>query len=113
MIQRIQTIYLLLAVVVLVVGCVFEPMGYNKGLTGGMAFLTLAVVFLYKNRPTQEKLCAVLMAIGIVYYIALAVIHPILQWYTVMPMVAVLFLFLARKGIIKDEKLVKSLDRIR
>lgn len=78
-----------------------------------MAFLTLAVVFLYKNRPTQAKLCAVLMAIGIVYYIALAVIHPILQWYTVMPMVAVLFLFLARKGIIKDEKLVKSLDRIR
>jgi len=30
-----------------------------------------------------------------------------------MPMVAVLFLFLARKGILKDEKLVKSLDRIR
>lgn len=113
MIQRIQTVYLLLAAIVLIVGCVFEPMGYNKGLTGSMAFLTLAVVFLYKHRTTQAKLCAVLMAIGIVYYIALAVMQPVLQWYTVMPMVAVLFLFLARKGIIKDEKLVKSLDRIR
>ncbi|UKK54925.1 DUF4293 family protein [Prevotella sp. E2-28] len=113
MIQRIQTVYLLLAVIVLVVGCVFEPMGYTKGVTGGMALLTLAVVFLYKNRPTQAKLCTALMAVGIVYYIALAVMQPVLQWFTVMPMVAVLFLFLARKGIVKDEKLVKSLDRIR
>jgi hypothetical protein len=53
------------------------------------------------------------MAIGVVYYIALAVMQPVLGWYTAMPMVAVLFLFLARKGIVKDEKLVKSLDRIR
>ena len=37
MIQRIQTVYLLLAAIALVVGCIFEPMGYNKGLTGSMA----------------------------------------------------------------------------
>lgn len=113
MIQRVQTIYLLFAAIALVVGCFFEPMGYNKGLTGCMAFITLGVMFLYKYRTTQAKLCAVLMAIGIIYYIALAVMNPVLEWYAVMPMVAVLFLFLARKGIVKDEKLVKSLDRIR
>ena len=39
--------------------------------------------------------------------------QPLLEWFAAMPMVAVLFLFLARKGILKDEKLVKSLDRIR
>ena len=46
-------------------------------------------------------------------YLALAVMQPLLEWFAAMPMVAVLFLFLARKGILKDEKLVKSLDRIR
>jgi uncharacterized membrane protein YjgN (DUF898 family) len=113
MIQRIQTVYLLLAVITLVVGCFFEPMGYNKGLTGGMALLALGVVFLYKNRPFQTNLCSVLIALGLIYYIALAIIHPVLEWYAAMPMLAVLFSFLARKGIVKDEKLVKSLDRIR
>lgn len=113
MIQRIQTIYLLLAAIVLVVGCVFEPLGYFKGLTGSMAVLALVVVFLYKNRPLQIKTCAVLIAIGIIYYIALAVVQPVLEWYAVMPMVAVLLLFMARKRIVKDEKLVRSLDRIR
>ena len=113
MIQRIQTVWLLLAVITLVVGCVFEPMGYNKGLTGGMAAVSLLVVFLYKNRPLQANLCTALMAIGVIYYIALAVMQPALEWYVALPMVAVFFLFLARKGIVKDEKLVKSLDRIR
>ena len=113
MIQRIQTIYLFLAAVVLVVGCLFEPMGYFMGLTGSMALLALVVVFFYKNRPFQIKMCTVLLAIGVIYYIALAVLHPVLEWYAVMPMLAVFFLFLARKRIVKDEKLVRSLDRIR
>ena len=78
-----------------------------------MALLTLLVVFMYKNRTFQANLCCVLMGIGIVYYVALAVMQPLLEWFAAMPMVAVLFLFLARKGILKDEKLVKSLDRIR
>jgi hypothetical protein len=36
-----------------------------------------------------------------------------LHWQDALPMLAVLLLFLARQGIIKDEKLVRSLDRIR
>jgi hypothetical protein len=55
----------------------------------------------------------VLMALGIIYYIALAIMQPVIEWYCALPMVAVVFLFLARKAIVKDEKLVKSLDRIR
>jgi hypothetical protein len=113
MIQRIQTVYLLLAAVALIVGCIFEPMGYNKGLLGGMSLLTLIVVFLYKSRPLQASLCVALMGLCVIYYIALAVMHPVLEWFVALPMVAILFLFLARKGILKDEKLVKSLDRIR
>ena len=113
MIQRIQTVWLLLAVVALAVGAVFEPMSYNKGMVGAMALVTLATIFLFNNRPFQSNLCAVLMGLGVVYYIALAVMQPVLEWYCALPMVAVLFLFLARKAIVKDEKLVKSLDRIR
>ena len=53
------------------------------------------------------------MLAGIVYYIFLAIRQPLLGWYSALPMVAVLLLFLARKRIVKDEKLVRSLDRIR
>ena len=113
MIQRIQTVWLLLAFVALVVCAVFEPMSYLKGMVGAMAVVALGVVFLFKNRPRQANLCAVLMGLGVVYYIALAVMQLALEWYCALPMVAVFFLFLARKGIVKDEKLVKSLDRIR
>ena len=113
MIQRIQTVWLLLAFVVLVVAAIVEPMSYFKGLVGGMAVVAVGIVFLFKNRPMQANLCTVLMALGIIYYIALAIMQPVIEWYCALPMVAVVFLFLARKAIVKDEKLVKSLDRIR
>ena len=36
-----------------------------------------------------------------------------MRWQYVLPAVAIVLLFMARKRIIKDEKLVRSLDRIR
>jgi hypothetical protein len=53
------------------------------------------------------------MLVGIAYYIVLAVKQPIMDWTNALPLVAVLLAFLARKRILKDEKLVRSLDRIR
>lgn len=113
MIQRIQTVYLLLTFILLAVGCYFEPMGYGKGLMGGCSLLSLIIVFLYKNRNLQITLCGVAMASGVLYYIALAALQPVIGWHSALPMVALLLLFKARKSIVKDEKLVKSLDRIR
>lgn len=113
MIQRVQTIYLLLSGIALAISAIFEKVFFLQCLSGAMALACFGLVFVYGNRPLQAKLCVVLMGLGIVYYIALAILQPVLDWYAAMPMVGLLFLFLARKSIVKDEKLVRSLDRIR
>ena len=113
MIQRIQSVYLLLAAVLLVVCFVFDENMRPSGLTLCLAVFSLIDIFLFKNRNLQARVCLSVMLAGIAYYIFMAVNQPIIGWYSVLPMVAVFLLFLARKRILKDEKLVRSLDRIR
>ena len=115
MIQRIQTVYLLLALILLVVGV---AVGHaDEWILNGLSVVMMAValrsIFLFKNRPAQSTWCLVLMLMGVAYYIVLAVKQPVMDWYHAMPLAAVLLTFIARKRIIKDEKLVRSLDRIR
>ncbi|UPS43384.1 DUF4293 domain-containing protein [Prevotella sp. E15-22] len=115
MIQRIQTVYLLLALILLVVGLFVgraDEWIFN-GLSCIMMAVTLRCILLFKNRPAQSTWCLVLMLMGVAYYIILAVKQPTIDWYHAMPLAAVLLTFVARKRIIKDEKLVRSLDRIR
>ena len=113
MIQRIQTIYLLLACIAFAVSAVMGDTLWTMLLLGGLALLSLGNIFLFRQRPMQATLCTVMIAITIVYYIIIAVRQPVLVWPMALPMVAVIFLFLARNRIVKDEKLVRSLDRIR
>ena len=114
MIQRIQTIFLLLAGVAFGVGAFMESsVLWLCVLLGLLAVVSLAIIFLYKRRPTQATCCAGAMGLALVYYIMLAVNQPQMAWHMAMPLVGILFLFLARKSILKDEKLVRSLDRIR
>lgn len=120
MIQRRQTIYLLLAFVALLV-CTLGDRNFPFlcGWTAALSAFTLADVFLYKHRKLQAILCLVFMVLAVVYYVALAVFnHQLdgglhLTWPMAMPALAIVFLVFARKGIIHDEKLVRSLDRIR
>lgn len=113
MIQRIQTIYLILAGVAFCVGAFMEMSIVWTVIFFVLAGLSLGNVFLYKQRPTQAFLCVLPMIVSIVYYIMLAVNQSLMEWYMALPLVAVFFLFLSRKAIVKDEKLVRSLDRIR
>ncbi|MBQ9668781.1 MAG: DUF4293 domain-containing protein [Prevotella sp.] len=120
MIQRIQTVYLFIAFVVLLVCALCDQtFMFLCGWTAALSVLTLADVFLYKNRTRQALFCLVLIVLAVIYYIALAVYnHSMngtlqLTWPMVLPAVAIVFMFMARKRIIKDEKLVRSLDRIR
>ena len=113
MIQRLQSVYLLLAAIALAVCFVFDEDMRPSGLTLCLAVISLCNIFLYKNRVRQARVCLGVMLAGIAYYIFLAIRQPQLGWYSALPMVAVLLLFLARKRIVKDEKLVRSLDRIR
>lgn len=90
----------------------------------GIAILSTVAIFLYKNRKTQYKMAiigALLSAVVIglqVWYIEdfkkeNAIVQGTYQWGGLLPIAMMIFLFLASAGIRKDEKLIKSLDRLR
>ena len=142
MIQRIQSIYMLAAVVLTGVLPWFVPLAtetetgqwnlsYLLQAGSPYAFIAYALllatllglinIFLYKNRKLQLKI----NAFNIILLIALsgAIIYILFlsgeKTFSekgigvVFPVLSILFLILANRGIGKDENLVKSLDRIR
>ena len=146
MIQRKQTLFLLLAFVMTVV-CMASQVGvlvgqfsslsvYNLWVVDGdghrsfltwplfaslmlASLLSLATIFLYTRRKLQARLCLLHMLLLLLWYVLLAVIPAsaggslVVQWPAVLPAVAVILSFMAHKGVLADEKLVRSLDRIR
>ena len=153
MIQRKQTIYLLLALVAVVV-CLMQPVGVfqaegmapsremfnlyivNNGAATGATLtvfplfvllllacpLMLWAIFAFKNRPRQALLCtacSVLCMLWIAVYCVLGYAIGIdgytftMTWQACLPAVALIFLNLAHRGIMADERLVRAADRIR
>ena len=135
MLQRIQTIWLLLAAVCgfatlktsFYIGSVAtEPASHLTAmsniwlmiLTIVSATIAAVSIFMYKNRPLQIKLVLATITLSI---IILILYYTQTQQYTVggfalTSVIAVavpVFLILAAMAIYKDEKLVKSVDRIR
>ncbi|QNA45642.1 DUF4293 domain-containing protein [Lacibacter sediminis] len=135
MIQRIQTIWLLLAAAASFATLKLSFYSGNKDnnlfeeLTGSSHFLlmilsvavgllALITIFLYKNRKLQIRLSL----LGIVLQlVALAVYFQQTKTYvqgsftltSVISFVIPIFFILAWLGIRKDEKLIKSMDRLR
>ena len=89
-----------------------------------LAGLAVGCIFLFKKRPLQFKL-SVLGVILSVVLIGLEVLHiekfktanalvkGSYYWGGLFPIAMTIFYFLASRGIYKDERLVKSLDRLR
>ncbi len=116
MIQRKQTLFLLLAAVCLGIAALWATNNVVMVILLLVAALaSVATVFLYKKRKRQAMCIVPIIGLLVVWYVLLAVYYSWqqLSWADAMPMVAVLMLFMARQGIISDEKLVRSLDRIR
>ncbi len=154
MIQRIQSLYLLIAAIFVVV-LFFVPLAGLSGKEGNLYLVYLSgvvsegslngaanqkswplliytclvlvllvwTIFRYGNRAIQLRLSyiAILLLIGltalIYYYVwnsqnSLGGIYS-LKIYFSFPLVSAVFVYLAVKGIAKDEKLIKSIDRIR
>jgi hypothetical protein len=142
MIQRIQTVYLLI-VAILSIGLIFvfdmwkisevkifaldlfsNDSILNKlvptffVLSGLVALLT---IFLYKNRQLQFVLGRIIILInlfllGILIYLSLNLPGEVSSEKGIgmfIPTVAILFSVMANKAIRKDEDLVKSVDRLR
>lgn len=137
MIQRIQTVYLFLAALSAILFIVI-PFGQVKTDTGVetwhiyqvmpimiaaiiTALSSLVTIFLFGNRKLQLKFVLLDMFFGIVLlglFIYGVTQHIGIQYYVfgigaIFPLLIFLFLFLARISINKDEKLVRSMDRLR
>ena len=143
MIQRIQSIFLFLAgtasfgqfglpygngqsetVAALADGRfnVFDNIGLISLVVGG-GLISLIAIFLYKNRAVQTKVtnAGILVSVGLLGFAAFL----FKQHYDAsagvlqaglglgLPLVSVIFQWLAARNIKKDEKLVRSMDRLR
>ena len=146
MIQRKQTLYLLIGFVLTVI-CMCCQVGsivydlssidlYNLWVVDGeghhsfsswplfavllLSSLTaLITIFLYTKRKLQAQMCLLHMLLLVLWYVLLAVMPQqlggeiVFNWPAVLPALAIILSFMARKGVLADEKLVRSLDRIR
>jgi hypothetical protein len=125
MIQRIQSLYLIIAIL-LSTGFLFYTQQFENSSDiqsyGGYflsPLLTLITLFLFKKMVLQARMCVLIMVFQISlisYYSYYLVNHIIFD--TSYPslgvsIILVVFLFLARRSILKDEALVRSVDRIR
>lgn len=138
MIQRQQTLWLLLVLVAALLSFMFpfvvgDEMQKNLPvrkvvdagsnfflliLTGASIILSTTTVFLFKNRKQQMQLCllGVLLSALIIFLYILQMnklIKPTLALSCIFPFAAAVGYFMAFRNIRKDENLVKSLDKLR
>ncbi len=156
MIQRKQSLFLLLATIAYIV-CLFLPvasiapqgMGFGTSVhclgtvsgENGIQFdstclplfilcaisaaIAFATIFLYKNRKLQMNLCSICLLFSVLWcvdyalmlfgIIGLEKVEGTLQlnFGACLPLVAIILVAMARKGVGDDEKLVRAADRIR
>jgi Domain of unknown function (DUF4293) len=138
MIQRQQTLWLLLASLAALLCFIFpfvigkvlvEGVEKDKAIKAGSGFLLMIftgaslllssiTIALYKDRKFQMKLCLLGILIGIVIIILyIAEMNKLtkstLALFSVLPFAIVIGYMMAFRNIRKDEKLVKSLDKLR
>ena len=125
MIQRIQTVYLFIAFC-LMVALAFIPFSSSLMVPAGagiIALLTLVTIFLYKKRSMQIKNCYLILLLLILIYLLDFIFErqylPFADFFEnsrytyIFPFIACILVYLAIRRIKKDEKLVRSLDRLR
>ncbi len=97
------------------------PLTLFFSLVAALSFLN---IFSYKKRVRQMRLCIFLILVsfgmvGIMFYytwvsgIKFETTQTLYQWRFVIPPIAIVLLYLAFRGIRKDELMVKAYDRIR
>lgn len=151
MIQRIQTVYLLLALLTTII-CLCLPIGsiapkgmgvdvevFNLFVTAGQGAvsfsvwplfalllitcpLTIAAIMAYKKRRLQARICYwnIVFCLAWYAYYAFMVLDNFQQmgayrmaFAVCLPFVTIVLYVLAHRGIMKDEELIRSLERIR
>ena len=90
-----------------------------------VAFITIANIFLFKNRPLQAKLVRLSMLLMLIFCLLIFYysdimkessnlnLNPVYLVGTYLPFLQIILLFLAIRAIKNDEELVRSADRLR
>ncbi|MBC7509709.1 MAG: DUF4293 domain-containing protein [Ferruginibacter sp.] len=136
MIQRIQSVWLLIASIITFLTLklsfysgTYLPDNLYHQLNGtqnlplmiatiGLGVLTLITIFLYKNRPTQLWLCIVAILLDVVllflyYRETSSFTRGDYAFTAVLHFIIITAVLLAARGINKDEKLIKDSNRLR
>jgi len=125
MIQRIQSLYLIIAIL-LSTGFLFYTQQFENSSDiqsyGGYflsPLLILITLFLFKKRVLQARMCVLIIVfqISLIAYYSYHLVNDII-FDTSYPslgvsIILIVLVFLARRSILKDEALVRSVDRIR
>lgn len=139
MIQRVQTIYLLLAAIC-IAAILFLPVGYQETASKTIvnikmldnlptfilsilsALMALGTIFLFRNRKLQLKINSLVILLNILVIGSLALFDfvtgkDLITQPNYVPYVAgvfaTVFAILAHRGISADEALVRDMDRLR
>jgi len=131
MIQRIQSVYLFIAAVVGLImflvplatecedGKSMEVVDYYPAFISLIisCVLSLAALIVYKNRRLQMKICVIAMIVFLLTFVLSSYVAAArscnVGFGAVIPLLSAVLVFLARNSINKDEKLVRSADRLR
>jgi CDP-diglyceride synthetase len=128
MIQRIQSVYLLIAVIVTLVAVILcverekfsDFCGYVV-LSSLSVILSVVALFRYAHRKSQMKLISVSIFNLCIAIVMAAVMSCVMSKqatlfnyvYIILLSLAVLFNYMARRSVVRDEMKVRSADRIR
>lgn len=139
MLQRIQTVYLVLAAIS-IGNIILAPIGYQETESGIVAsismmdhlpsvvisalgvLLAIIDIFLFNNRKLQLKVTSLFILLGVLSAVSLALFQFVIgkELITkinyipyVLSFFSIAFGILAYRGIDADEKLVRSMDRLR
>ena len=116
MIQRKQSLFLLIAVIL---GMVHFQGWLLFGIQILASAIALIAIFMFKQRPLQATMCLFAILVNILWYVAFAVLIQLgalpetLPLTATLPIIAAIFCLMARRGVLADEKLVRAADRLR
>ncbi|MEA3494447.1 MAG: DUF4293 domain-containing protein [Bacteroidota bacterium] len=88
-----------------------------------LILLSLTTIFFFKKRLLQQKFCRFLLLLGSGFIVSLVFVYdnlnttftgePTYHYFIALAILPLFLFLLANKAIIKDEKLVRSMDRLR
>lgn len=123
-IQRIQSLFLLIAALLMAAFAFFIPLIDTSMLVLVILIAVLAIIdiFLYKNLQRQMTVCFVDIIIGLAMLVSIIIQIVRLakdnlavnwNWAWVLPVLSIIFLMLAHKAMSRDKKKLRDADRLR